>query len=213
MLGCDTEGASGVHWGDVPAWVTATVAGLALIISCSSAVLSWKALRWGRLSAEVATRSAEAAERANRLTEQVVLRQQVQLSGIPSEDAFDEPIVTTQAPDVSWRIERPQENRYVLRNTGTDVAEQVTVDPTQAGPVARNLPQNAVIRPAEGADMLMIGVFGHPGPNQLYVRWAGQPDWGCSAYQLTFVTRRRVARPLEPHGPFPRLPLHWASRP
>jgi hypothetical protein len=55
--------------GDIATWVTASIAVLALIVSVGSAVLSWKSLRWERLSAEAATRSAEAAERANRLAE------------------------------------------------------------------------------------------------------------------------------------------------
>jgi hypothetical protein len=124
-------------------------------------------------------RSAEAAERANRLTERAVAAQQrVQLFGIPSEEAFGTPSVETElAPDVSWRIERPAENRYVLRNTGTDVAEHVEVDASQAGPITRNLPRDSVVRPGEGVDMLIMGAMGHPVPNQLYVRWAGQPDW------------------------------------
>ncbi len=122
-------------------------------------------------------RSAEAAERANRLAERAV-EQRVQRFGIPFEEAFGTPTVEPErAPDVSWRIERPVENRYVLRNTGTDVAEHVEVDSSQAGPITRNLPQDSVIRPGEGVDMLIMGTFGHPVPNQLYVRWAGQPDW------------------------------------
>ncbi|HEX3731329.1 MAG TPA: hypothetical protein VHU91_00145 [Mycobacteriales bacterium] len=82
-----------------------------------------------------------------------------------------------RAPDVSWIIEHPEKNRYVLRNTGTDVAEHVEVDPSQVGTIARNLPQDAVIRPGEGTDLLLLGTWQRPLPNQLYVRWAGHPDW------------------------------------
>jgi hypothetical protein len=164
-----------VNWGDAPAWVAAVVAVLALIISCCSAVLSWKSLYWERLSAESASRSAEAAERANRRTEQTVLAQQLHPFGIPFEEAVGVPSVE-RAPDVSWSIEHPDKNRYVLRNTGTEVAEHVEVDPSQAG-IARNRPKDAVIRPGEGADMLIMGSWQRPVPNQLYVRWAGQPDW------------------------------------
>jgi hypothetical protein len=166
-----------VHWGDAPAWVAAIVALLALIISIGSATLSWKSLGWQKLSAEAAMRGAEAAERANLRAERAT-EQRLQASAIPSEEAMGTPTVTVEsAPDVSWRIEQPDKNRYVLRNTGTDVAEHVEVDASQAGPVTRNLPQDAVIRPGEGADMLILGTWGHPVPNQLYVRWAGQPDW------------------------------------
>jgi hypothetical protein len=170
-----------VNWND-PAWVAAAVAMLALLVSVWSAALSWKSLRWERLSAESAGRSAEAAERANRLTEQTVLAQQIRPFGIPSGEVVgiprveQEPLVE-QEPDVSWRIERPSDNRFILRNTGTDIAEHVEVDPSQVGAIARNLPRDAVIRPGEGVDILMMTTWQRPLPNQLYVRWAGQPDW------------------------------------
>jgi hypothetical protein len=171
--------------GDWAAWTAAVVAVLALIVSAVSAAFSWKSLRWERLSADAAVRSAEAAERANRFAERAVEQQvdsamarwSLQASGIASEEAFGVPTVTQAPPDVSWRIEHPSGNRYILRNIGTDVAEHVEVDASQAGPVTRNLPRDAVLRPGEGADMLIVGTFGHPIPNQLYVRWDGQPEW------------------------------------
>lgn len=158
-----------------------TVAVLALLISVGAAVLSWKSLRWEQLSAEAALRSAEAAERANRFAEEAVrwqraVGQDVEPTGIPSEEAFGNATVT-QPSNVSWQIENPTGNRYVLRNTGTDVAEHVEVDAEQAGPIVRNLPRDSTIRPGEGHDMLMMGAFGHPLPNQLYVRWGGHPEW------------------------------------
>jgi hypothetical protein len=108
----------------------------------------------------------------------VVLAQEVRLTGIPSGEAFGTPTVTQTAPDVTWHIERPASgDRYVLRNTGSQVAEHVEVDASQAPPIHRNLPQDAVIRPGEGVDMLLKGTWQRPLPNQLYVRWAGQPDW------------------------------------
>ena len=173
--------ASEIDWGDAPAWAAAGVAVLALLISVPSAVLSWKSLRWERLSAEAALRSAEAAERANRFAEEAVrwqraAAQDIEPTGIPSEEAFGNATVT-QPPRVSWQIENPSENRYVLRNTGSDVAEHVEVDPEQASTIARNLPRDATIRPGEGHDMLMMSAWGHPVPNQLYVRWEGHPDW------------------------------------
>jgi hypothetical protein len=63
-----------------------------------------------------------------------------------------------------------------LRNTGTSVAEHVKVEST--GGIARNLPTDAVIRPGEGVDILLLGTFGSPIPNQLYV------SWGDSAEQV-----------------------------
>jgi hypothetical protein len=155
-----------MDWGDVPAWV-------ALAIAVGSGVLSWRSLRWERLSAEAAGRSAQEAERANRLAERAL-----EMHGLPARrrelDAGDE---ISPEPDVSWRVERPQGDRYVLRNTGTGIADHVDVDETQLPPIHRNLPRDAVIRPGEGHDMLIKGVFGHPMPNQIYVRWEGQPEW------------------------------------
>lgn len=178
---------SGVDWGDAPAWAAVVVAVLALLISVGSAVLSWKSLRWEQLNAEAALRSAEAAERANRFAELAVQRQ---LDASPGESGTDEPqigvpeistnpslSVPGQPSDVRWRIENPSGNRYVLRNTGTSVAEHVEVDAAGAGPVSRNLPRDSTIRPGEGHDMLIMGTWGHPVPNQLYVRWQGQPEW------------------------------------
>ena len=138
---------------------------------------------WERQSSEAALRSAEAAERANRLTEKMVEHQigqsnpasdqQISADGIPS----GTPTVSQVPPDVSWQIEHPSGSRYVLRNTGTDVADHVEVDATQAGPISRNLPKDSVIRPGQGVDMIIAGTWGHPTPNQLYIRWAGQPEW------------------------------------
>jgi hypothetical protein len=76
----------------------------------------------------------------------------------------------TVTPDVSWRIERPSEHRYILRTScatpGRDVAEHVEVDASQAGPLTRNLPQDAVIRPGEGVDMLIQGTWEASGARQ-----------------------------------------------
>jgi hypothetical protein len=99
-----------------------------------------------------------------------------------AESEIAEPI---KLRDISWRIENPSKNRFVLRNTSSDVAEHVEVDAERAG-IARNLPRAAIIRPGEGVDMLLIGAFGHPIPNQLYVRWGGQPDWVAVPLQPTY---------------------------
>lgn len=168
--------------GDVATWATAGVAVLALIVSAVSAAFSWKSLRWERLSAEAAGRSAEAAERANRLAERALER-------VPLATGFKPPTLeeireigdlaqgVSSADGVRWRIERPSDNRYVLRNVGTETAEHVEVDPTQISAITRHLPRDAVLRPGEGADILIMGAFGHPVPNQLYIRWEGHPEW------------------------------------
>lgn len=171
-----------INWND-PAWVAIAVSLLALIMSIVSAAQSWKSLLWERQNAEAAIRSAEAAERANRLTERLLDRelaqlakQQIEPTGIPPEEAFGTPTVMQEPPNVSWQIEHPRGNRYILRNTGTDVADHVQVEELPQGVITRHLPSDAVIRPGEGVDMIIVGTWGSPVPNQLYVRWAGRPD-------------------------------------
>ncbi|BBX73674.1 hypothetical protein H7H78_10245 [Mycobacterium shinjukuense] len=81
------------------------------------------------------------------------------------------------APHVSWRIENPAENRFVLRNIGDDIAENVELDVSRIEAITRDLPKSAVLHPGEGFDMCLIPVWGGPLPNQLYVRWAGHERW------------------------------------
>jgi hypothetical protein len=100
--------------------------------------------------------------------------------GRPRAEAAKTEIAEPTAPtpgDVAWRIENPSKQRFVLRNIGGDVAEHVEIDASRVEVIHRNLPKAAIVRPGEGTDMLLAATFGHPLPNQLYVRWAGQPDW------------------------------------
>jgi hypothetical protein len=79
--------------------------------------------------------------------------------------------------DVGWRIENPTKNRFVLRNIGNDTAENIEIDIARIDAITRDLPNGASLRPGEGLDMMLIAAWGHPVPNQLYVRWAGHPEW------------------------------------
>jgi hypothetical protein len=79
--------------------------------------------------------------------------------------------------DVSWRIENPAKNRFVLRNIGNDLAENIEIDVSRIDAITRGLPNGASVQPGEGLDIMLIAAWGHPVPNQLYVRWAGQPEW------------------------------------
>jgi hypothetical protein len=82
-----------------------------------------------------------------------------------------------QPGDVSWRIENPSKNLFVLRNVGNNTAENIEIDVARIDAITRDLPNGASVQPGEGLDMMLVGAWGHPVPNQLYVRWAGHPEW------------------------------------
>lgn len=84
-----------------------------------------------------------------------------------------------KAPNVRWRVENPDKIRFVLRNIGDDIAEDVEIDLSRIDAITRNVPKKTVIRPGEGLNMVLIAAWGHPLPNQLYVRWAGQDEWAA----------------------------------
>ncbi|KAA0085529.1 hypothetical protein CIW52_06415 [Mycolicibacterium sp. P9-64] len=156
-----------MDWKD-PAWYSLLVALLAFGISIPAAWSARKALTWQRDSADAAIRSAEAAEYANLLTERASAQSGTDLSKLS-------PLPATS--DVSWRIERGSGSRYILRNTGTAIAEHVSVDAEQLGGLARRLPVDAVIRPGEGADILILSTWGRPAPNQLRVKWNDMQEY------------------------------------
>jgi hypothetical protein len=99
--------------------------------------------------------------------------------GSPSPENEAQPALEEGAvpPDVRWRIEHRAASQYVLRNIGGDVAEHVRVDESQAPPLNRGLPKGISVQPNEGVTMLLKGSWQRPMPNQLRLRWAGQPDW------------------------------------
>jgi hypothetical protein len=80
-------------------------------------------------------------------------------------------------PNVRWRVENPDKNCFVLRNVGSDIAENVELDVSRIDAITRNLPRTTVVHPGEGLDIQLIAAWGHSLPRQLYARWAGQDDW------------------------------------
>ncbi|OBH58774.1 hypothetical protein A5685_05185 [Mycobacterium colombiense] len=146
---------------DAPAWI-------ALAISVCSALLSWRVLVWEKQSAKAAVRSADEAARANLIAERAI---EAGIAGRTT--ASDE----TKPAEVAWRIEKGNGDQYVLRNTGTDTAEQVYVDESRAPRINRRLPNDSVVQPGAGHAMLLKGSWQQPMPTELYIRWAGQDDW------------------------------------
>ncbi|WOC12535.1 hypothetical protein [Gordonia sp. MP11Mi] len=138
------------------AWVGAGTGCVALFIAIGCGILSFKSLMFEKDATESARRSAEAAERANALTERALL------TGVPTHESIE--------TNVAWVLERGGKNRYVLRNVGSSSAEHVNVAPPD-GPIARNFPTDAVVGSQTGVDLLMVPTWGGPIPNQLYVTW------------------------------------------
>lgn len=129
-----------------------------------STTLSVKSLKWERASTQAAMRSAQAAERANELM--------VQQLSHPAPTTQEAPITT----DITLIAEHPSKNRWVLRNTGSSTAYDVTVEPLPDGVITRQLPDGITLHAGQGADMLLLGTWGSPVPNQVWVTWRGQPD-------------------------------------
>ena len=150
-----------MSWGDVPGWV-------ALVVALVAASLSWRSLRWEKQSAEAAVQSANEAARANLIAERALESKPTDPALAPGQPA---------GPRVTWSIEKISGAEYVLRNTGSEIAEHVYADKANAPVLNRNLPQDSVIRPGAGHKMLLKGSWQSPVPTELHVRWSGQDAW------------------------------------
>lgn len=145
-------------------WELLLVGAVPVVVSLVSLTLSVRSLRFEKYAAQAAMRSAEAAEHANVLTERLLAR----------EHLVERP--ETEPANVSWKIENPNGSRYVLRNVGTEIAEEVTIPPELMGGVTKLLPERVTIRPGGGAEFLVFGRLGSPVPHTAYVQWRGQVE-------------------------------------
>jgi type II secretory pathway pseudopilin PulG len=146
--------------GDLATWSAAVIAAIAIVFSYLAhreARASRKSNdKWQAINAEAAVRSANAAEQALAL-----------------QQASTEPITPTPHADVEWELERPGKGRFVLRNTGNDVATGVTIDPDQFQGFARQLPKDAAVRPRASVEFLASPSMGFRIPNEVWVSWDG----------------------------------------
>jgi hypothetical protein len=157
-----------------PAVIAAYVgSGLTGILALIAIFISISSLRFQKESARAATISAEAAQRANYISEQ---RMQNELSRGTTEVNIKGDLITADASDVRWSLDRKGKNTYVLRNVGTAVAEEVRIPPEGAAPISRSLPESATLRPGESVEFLMIGALGAPVPNEILLTWKGRPE-------------------------------------
>jgi hypothetical protein len=150
--------------------------GVSALLAVAALVVSLRSLGIQRESARAATISAEAAQRANWLTEQR-LGHEVNRPSSTAQQPEGGLMVAPVTPDVRWSLDRKSKNTYVLRNVGTHVAEEVRIPPEGAAPVSRNLPESATLRPQESVEFLMIPAAGFPVPNEIMLMWKGRgPD-------------------------------------
>ncbi|WP_030071512.1 hypothetical protein [Streptomyces natalensis] len=164
--------------GDIGTW--AGVA-LTLLISIGAWTDAQRQARIGREANEISHRQAEAAERRARAVEEA-LASALRLLGerapsleLPEMPEMPEmPGVGGGGPgEVRWEVGRRGRYGFELRNVGSATAFGVRVDPDDLGGVARNLPEDATVRPGEGVRFVMAATFARRLPGEVCVRWGG----------------------------------------
>lgn len=170
----------------------------ATIVAVAALVVSVKSLNVQKESARASTISAEAAQRANVLTEQR-LQREFELDGDHRSEAEEQPegfagsdhvqgAPAPGSPPIAggvpaavradygpWTLDRRGKKSFVLRNVGSTTAEEVRIPSEALPPIARNLPESATLRPNESVEFVMTGAWGHPVPNEIPVIWKGNP--------------------------------------
>ncbi|WP_242892453.1 hypothetical protein [Actinomadura litoris] len=148
-----------------PQWVAIFVS---IAFSLAAFVVSARGLKWQRASAEAAIKSANADEQSAALA---LLQHQLAEARLAQAETGE-----PAPPVVEWRLERTGKNRFVLRNVGSDMATGVTIDASQVATINRELPDGAAIRPGGSHSFLMLGTFGAPVPDEIWVTWDGHPE-------------------------------------
>lgn len=142
---------------DIQVWLAT---GIAVIAACIAAWQAYEArkarkdtVKYAQESAEAATRSADAAERA-------LVLQEAQMEA-------------AKPLKVAWRVEHTRNRGYRLRNIGTDPATGVTAEDPRGPGLARQLPENASIQANAAVEILLLVAGEYPDPSELLVRWDG----------------------------------------
>lgn len=160
---------------DASDWIATAAAGVALLsvwFTASQARTARKALAVSERaatasdeSAQHAKRSADAAEDAN----QVAAR---------ANELAERAIEMTAPPKHAWTIEHIRGILFRLRNLGTEVADDVEIDPTRVGDnvIARDLPAGVTLV-CGAAHQFSFAGSPRTSPTELYVRCAQEPEW------------------------------------
>lgn len=127
-------------------------------------IFAWRAeKREADRARDEATRadaSAERAERAAALSIDTMARIAEAVEALVEKDAVTATVLPAVVPDrVRWALGHHQNDAYILKNTGTAVAFDVTVsaDPTM---ILRNPPKAATIQPGEGVIFVAAATMG-----------------------------------------------------
>lgn len=158
-----------MDWGSAPAWA-------ALVVATAAFIVSFKAMRNGARSAKAAENSAAASLRSAAASEATLADRRAEADRENRErDEAAKP-----RPDV--HIEYVSGDTWALRNTGTTVADGVTV--TERGwPQATTRPESWSLAAGEAKTFLMAGDMSTPVPPQLWLTWAGQDEPVARAVQ------------------------------
>ncbi|MFC9682694.1 hypothetical protein [Streptomyces sp. NPDC056948] len=152
-----------MDWGDVPAWA-------AFALSAGALWIAFKARGDGKKSADASAKSADASVRSAVAAEEALTlqRREAEERRAAEEEAARPRAVLT--------LERPEQRRFILRNSGTAVAEGVTI--TEAGEEgqARDLPEGVTLHPGEGHPFFILTAMGLETPTRIYVTWEGQEE-------------------------------------
>ncbi|MGW3811253.1 hypothetical protein [Micromonospora sp. NPDC005113] len=134
--------------GDVPAWA-------ALAVSVGAIVVALRSNRHAKASAAASRRSADAAERQAQAAE----------AALPP-----------PPPQVSWRVEHVNRQRYVLRNIGVGTATGLRIDVRDGHPLVGLEREEKAIPPNGSISFLIAASMGRPHPTELWLTWDGQDE-------------------------------------
>ncbi|MFE4647718.1 hypothetical protein [Streptomyces sp. NPDC056707] len=168
-----------MNWGNVSrsigAWPWASIgAVLAIVFAGAALIVSIRAAKDGRrsadatvLAAEEARLSREAAERSVRVAEQSLLDQRQEAAERRAAE------VEANRPRPFFVIERSSRQAFYLRNTGTGRATGVTLSAREE-PFIFNGVADGDLAPNDAVPFQMVGASGRPIPGTLYLTWDGQ---------------------------------------
>ncbi|MCB5169317.1 hypothetical protein LG634_31470 [Streptomyces bambusae] len=173
-----------IEMGDAATWGATLTASAALLLSLwqfwAQKMEQARRDEVDSQAAAVANRQAEAAERRALAVEQSL--QQLLASLASARDPLEQDELETaeraasSAEAVSWRLARSK-NTFVLRNEGNVTATGVRVGlgDHPAG-LTRRVPEDAVVRPNESVEFLVIGAWGQPVPREFQIYRDGQEE-------------------------------------